>query len=221
MNSMLTVENYISRRQRRQQTPVSAVLNALPLLLSGVSTVFPKVVTESSTFATAKALLSPVAEGWSTHLTKLKGELAIKSSHSDPNMGNSRKTMKRWLSYMARDQFWKELQWTSKAVTVPSRRPVEASSYHCFVCGHSRRPYMEGSPFPPLLLLQHQPSIHSASYTRYLSYSLFSFLTTTFIDKGHSECSGHILCSSRLSLKIRAQFSFMRFNEIHFNGCCP
>lgn len=218
---MFTVENYISRRKRRQQTLVSAVLNVLPLLQSGVSTVFPKVMTESSTFATAKALLSPVAESWSTHLTKLKGELAIKSSHSEPNMGNSKEDHE-------------EVAFLYGSLPVLERAAVdEQGSDSAFkeTRGGKLLPllcvwtFLKAIPgrltISSALLLQHHPSTHYASYTCYLSYLLFSFLTMTFINRGHSECLGHILCSSRLSLKIRAQFSFMRFNEIHFNGCCP
>lgn len=191
---------------------------------SGVSNAFPKVMTESSTFVTAKALLSPVSEAWSTHLTKFKGELAIKSSHSDPNMGNSKEDHEEvaflYGSWPVLERAAVEEQGSDGAF-----QETGGGELLPLLCVWTLLKAIPGrltTSFAPPFTTQ---SFHLLCFLHIwdgqLSYSLFSFLTMMFIDRGHSECSGHILCSSRLSLKIRAQFSFMRFNEIHFSGCCP
>lgn len=165
--------------------------------------------------------LKPGAHTWQSSKGSWQPGAAIQTQIWE----TARKTMKRWLSYIARDQFWKELQWTSKVVKKSAFKETRGGELLPFLCVWTLLKAIPGritiSSAPHFTTQSFHPLCFLHIWDGQLSYSLFSFLTMTFIDRGHSECSGHILCSSRLSLKIRAQFNFMRFNEIHFSRCCP
>lgn len=159
-----------------------------------------------------------------THTRQSSKGSCNQGSHSDPNMGNSKEDHEE-MAFLYGS--WPVLERAAVDVQSSQEECLQGDLWRraptIALCvdapeGHTWKAH---SPFPPLLLLQHNHVSYIYGMVSCLSYSLFSFLTMTFIDRGHSECSGHILCSSRLSLKIRAQFNFMRLNEIHFSGCCP
>lgn len=214
MNSMCTVESYIPGRKGQQQTLGSSVLNVLPLL--------PKSWWRAQRSSQQRPCwvlsLKPGAHTWQSSQGSWQSGAAIRTQIWE----TARMTMKRWLSYMAHDQFWEELQERQSSQEqclqgdpwrrAPTALCVDTPEGHTWEAGHFLRSSFDNTILPPIML---------PTYTGWSVISLFSFLTMMFIDRGHSECSGHILCSSRLSLKTRAQFNFMRFNEIHFSGCCP